>query len=115
MLPNIFRIFLPAKPKPASVTFRLSLIVEHDGPSFHAFAPAFPGLHADGASEHEAARNLLTEIPAYVASLAKHGDPLPIGPDCTLERHQVIPEVPIGAFLHHITLEWPSLHTSGIS
>ena len=115
MFPKFFKVAMLRKPKPASLTLRLSVIVEPDGTLFHAFAPAFPGLHADGATEHEATRNLIAEFPAYFGSLAKHGDPLPIGPDCTVERHEVIPDVPIGAFLHHITLEWPSLQTSGLS
>lgn len=58
-----------------SLKFRITVVVEPDEGRFHASAPALKGLHADGASEGEAVRNLAEVLPAYITSLAKHGDP----------------------------------------
>lgn len=98
-----------------TLKFRVTVVVEPDEGGFHAFAPSLKGLHADGASETEAVRNLAEVLPAYITSLAKHGDPLPIGPDCTVELQEPQPRIPVGALMHYVTLQWPSLQTSGIS
>ncbi len=50
------------------------------------------------------------------ATADRESDPLAIGPDCVVrgpapERF----EVPVGAFLRHVTLQWPSLHTRIVS
>jgi predicted RNase H-like HicB family nuclease len=55
------------------------IVVEPDGDGFHAYAPALPGLHADGQTEDEARRNAAELAVLYLASMVKHGDPLPIG------------------------------------
>jgi predicted RNase H-like HicB family nuclease len=98
--------------QPREITFRINVVVEPDGEGcFHAFAPAFRGLHVDGGSEEEALKNLLKGISLYIQSLEKHGDPLPIGADLSVDEQ---PHVPQGAFLRSVTLQWPSLNTSGI-
>ena len=33
---------------------KVSVVVEPDGEGFHAYCPAFKGLHIDGATEQEA-------------------------------------------------------------
>ncbi len=57
-------------------------IVERDGESFHAYCPAFRGLPVDGASQEEALEDTLEALKLYMDSLHRHGDPLPVGPDC---------------------------------
>ncbi len=57
-------------------------IVERDGESFHAYCPAFRGLHVDGASQEEALENTVEALKLYVDSLHRHGNPIPVGPDC---------------------------------
>lgn len=99
--------------EPRKITFRINVVIEPDGERcFHAFAPAFKGLHVDGATEEEALRNLVKGINVYIQSLEEHGDPLPIGADLSVHEQ---PHVPQGAFLRSVTLQWPSLNTSGIS
>jgi predicted RNase H-like HicB family nuclease len=95
------------------LTLRVQFIVEPDGDRFHAYSPALKGLHADGATEEEAARGLIAEIPAYLESLARHGDPLPVG----LESGRAVdaPALPAGAFLRQVTLQWPTQDPSGLS
>jgi antitoxin HicB len=93
---------------------KVSVVVEPDDDgTFHAFCPGLPGLHADGRTEDEAFTHIVDALRAYLQSLAKHRDPLPIGPHVTLERPEPAFAIPPGAFLRYVLLEWPSLHTSG--
>lgn len=102
--------------KPITLQFQVAIIVEPDGDGFHAFCPVLKGLHADGTTADAAAMELAEAVPAYIKSLAKHGESFPIGVDLQILRHQEeMPEIPEGAFLRHVTLQWPSLQTSGIS
>jgi predicted RNase H-like HicB family nuclease len=91
---------------------QISVVIEPDGDSFHTYCPAFKGLHVDGADEKEAIRNAADAIGVYVNSLVSHGEPLPVGPDCSVEE---VPVVPRGAFLRHLELQWPSLSMCGSS
>ena len=98
------------------LSLKISVIVERDEDgSFYAHAPALKGLHVDGATEQEALHNAMEAVQAYLESLSQHGDPLPIGPDLTVHDEEVIPEVPPGAFLHSLTIPWPSLEMPGTS
>lgn len=99
--------------KPA-LLLRVSIVVEPDGDRFHAYAPALKGLHVDGRTEAEAAQNAHQAVAVYLDSLARHQEPLPVGPDLSI--HELQPAVvPEGAFLHSVTIKWPSLQMSGIS
>jgi predicted RNase H-like HicB family nuclease len=79
------------------------------------FCPAFKGLHADGATEKEAVRNAANAAVVYIESLISHGEPLPLGPYCSVHEEEQIPAVPRWALLHYLELQWPSLSMSGIS
>jgi predicted RNase H-like HicB family nuclease len=92
---------------------RVSIVVEPDDGRFHAYAPALKGLHVDGETQEEAFRNAREAVVVYLNSLARHHDSLPVGPDLSVREIQ--PEIPQGAFLHSVTIQWPSLRTSGIS
>jgi predicted RNase H-like HicB family nuclease len=98
------------------VILRLSLtvVVEKDGDAFYAYVPAFKGIHVDGRTEREALANASEAAEVYLHSLVMHGDPLPIGPDCSILKEEKIPPIPAGAMLRHLELQWPSLNTSGI-
>jgi len=100
------------KPTKRKLRLQITLIIEPDGDSFHAYCPAFKGLHVDGADEKEAIRNAANAIGVYVNSLVSHGEPLPVGPDCSVEE---VPAVPPGAFLRYLELQWPSLSMCGSS
>lgn len=60
--------------------FAVQVVVEPDGGQFHAYAPALKGLHVSGATEEEALKNARDAVVAYLQSLVKHGDPIPVGP-----------------------------------
>ena len=96
-----------------TITLKIFAVVEpDDNGTYHAFAPAFKGLHVDGKDDREAMRNLAQGIQVYLESLASNNEPLPIGPNLIVHE---ITEIPQGAFLRSVTVEWPSLRMSGIS
>lgn len=99
--------------QPTSLSLQISVVIEEDEGRYHAFAPAFRGLHVDGESQDEAFRNVVDAIGVYLESLSNHGEPLPIGPD--LRVHTPQPQIPEGASLRNVTVIWPSLQMSGIS
>lgn len=39
------------------LTLRVPVCIEHDGQVFHAYSPAFKGLHMDGRTKKEAMEN----------------------------------------------------------
>lgn len=96
--------------KSAQIQFTLSVVVEPDDGGFHAYVPAFKGLHVDGETEKEAVKNVAQAIVVYLSSLALHGDPLPIGPDLRVKYEPAVPSQ-----LRSVTVQWPSLQMSGIS
>ena len=61
------------------IEFQVEIVVEPDGDEYHAYCPALKGLHACGATVKEALNNARDAAAAYIESLIKHGDPIPIG------------------------------------
>jgi len=59
--------------------FIIQIEIERDGEEFHAYCPALKGLHTCGSTEEEALKNAKDAAIAYLQSLIKHGDPIPIG------------------------------------
>ena len=86
----------------------VQFLVEPDVGGFHAYSPALKGLHVDGLTEAEAARHFVDAVPAYLESVLRHGEPLPLGG---------LVDVPHAATPHteEISVPWvpPSLLTSG--
>ncbi|MBI4455094.1 MAG: type II toxin-antitoxin system HicB family antitoxin [Acidobacteria bacterium] len=91
---------------------KVTVVLERDGDSFHAYCPGLKGLHVGGSTEGEALENAKDAVIAYLDSLYKAGEPIPIGPDPTIEREQAFPEVPAW-MVHEITLQWPFPSMSG--
>lgn len=61
------------------IGFRLEVIVKPDDIGFHAYCPALKGLHTSGDTEEEALQNAKYAAIAYLSSLIKHGDSIPVG------------------------------------
>jgi len=61
------------------IKLRVTFVVERDDANFHAYSPDLKGLHVDGASESEALENARDAAQAYISSLLKHKDPIPVG------------------------------------
>lgn len=95
-----------------SLRLKITIVVEPDQGEFHAYCPAFQGLHVDGGSVEEAVKHAQDAVILHLESLARHGDPLPVGPDCIVEHEEQF-RVPVGAFLRHLELQWPSRQMSG--
>ena len=60
------------------------VVIEPDEDQFHAYAPALPGLHIDGATEQEVLGRVEEGVVVYLESLHEYDDPLPVGPGLTV-------------------------------
>jgi len=58
---------------------KICAVVEPDGDMFHAYAPDLKGVHVCGETVEEAVCALHDAIRLYLASLAKHSEPVSIG------------------------------------
>jgi len=63
----------------AKISFSVPVIIKPDNGGFHAYSPALKGLHVPGNTEEEALQNAKDAAVAYLNSLIKHGDPIPVG------------------------------------
>ncbi len=61
------------------MSIRIGICIEPDGVGFHACCPALKGLHSSGNTIEEARVNALNAISAYMESLEKRGEPVPVG------------------------------------
>lgn len=61
------------------IEFRIEVVIEPDEIGFHAYCPALKGLHTYGDTEEDAIENAKDAAIAYLESLMKHGDPIPVG------------------------------------
>ena len=82
------------------ISFNITIFVEKDDSNYHAFCPALKGLHVDGATEKEAIENAREAAVAYLVSLIKHGDPIPLNvivkeDDTHSQSTQHVEQIPI--------------------
>ena len=56
--------------------FAIMLEKDEDG-FFVASCPALPGCHSQGRTREEAIANITEAIKGYIASMRKHGEPVP--------------------------------------
>ena len=61
------------------IEFKIEIVVEPDQGGFHAYCPALRGLHTAGDTQEEALQNARDAAIAYLESLIKHNDPIPVG------------------------------------
>ena len=87
--------------KPA-IEFEISVVIEPDEGGFHAYCPALKGLHTCGDTEEEALENAKDAAIAYLQSLIKHGDPIPVG--IVVDKEKEVRRAPFyrKGHLHHI-------------
>ena len=62
-----------------SLDFLVTVVIEPDENGFHAYCPALRGLHVSGSTKREAVSNANKAVCAYIESLIKHKDPIPVG------------------------------------
>lgn len=78
------------------IEFKVEVVVEPDEDGFHAYCPAFKGLHTSGDTKEEALENAGYAAAAYIQSLISHKDPIPVGVVVS-ESEQALPLLPVGA------------------
>ena len=93
----------------------VSVVVEPDGEGYHAYCPAFKGLHASGDTEEKAFEGAREAAVMYLKSIVAHGDPIPVGPDCEIARSGKSVPIPPTATLKPLELSWPIPERSGVS
>jgi len=54
------------------------VVIEPDDGGFHAFCPSLKGLHTCGKTEEEARENSRDAVTAYIKSLVKHNEVVPL-------------------------------------
>ncbi len=63
---------------PGGVTLKFTVTLEKDEDGFFLVScPTFAGCHSQGKTREEAITNIKEAIRGYVASLVKHGEPIP--------------------------------------
>jgi predicted RNase H-like HicB family nuclease len=67
-----------SKNEKEGISFIAPIIIEPDNGQFHAYCPILKGLHTTGDTIDEALDNAKNAIIAYLESLIKHGDPIPL-------------------------------------
>ena len=59
-------------------TIKFAITIERDEDGFVvASCPALPGCHSQGRTKEEAIVNIKEAIRGYIASMRKHGEPIP--------------------------------------
>lgn len=59
--------------------FKIRIFIEPDDGGYHAYCPELKGFHAAGDTEKEALKNAKDAAYAYLGSLIKHNEPIPLG------------------------------------
>lgn len=60
------------------IELNVTIVLERDDGGYHAYCPVFKGLHSCGATKAAALRNVKDALKAYLVSLIKHHEPIPI-------------------------------------
>ena len=70
----------------------ITVVIEPDDGEFHAYCPAFKGLHINGETELETLQRTKEALGVYIESLRRYDDPLPIGEHCQMTQRYSIME-----------------------
>lgn len=86
------------------ISFSISVLVAKDTKGYHAYIPALKGLHTCGDTPNEAADNAAQAAIAYIKSLLKHNEPIPILYQIDIEQEPDFPFVYDEAFTREIAV-----------
>lgn len=67
-------------------SYLFRVVIEQDEDVYHAYCPALKGCHTWGKTVAEAYANIQEAIQAYVESLLKSGESVPVGKDVGIEE-----------------------------
>jgi predicted RNase H-like HicB family nuclease len=70
-------------------SYLFKVIIEQDENAYHAYCPALKGCHTWGYTQQESLKNIKEAVEAYIMSLIKHGEEIPVEPK---EQVQVLLE-----------------------
>jgi predicted RNase H-like HicB family nuclease len=102
--------------RPQSISFTVTVVVENDEDgTFYAYAPALSGLHVGGKTEEEAKKNAEDAVVLYLTSHIRHGDPLPIGANLSVEREEPLLPIEPAPSSYDVTVEGAWSGISGTS
>ena len=59
-------------------SYLFKVIIEPDENAYHAYYPALKGCHTWGYTQEEALKNIREAVEAYMMSLIKHGEEIPL-------------------------------------
>lgn len=93
------------------IKLTVSVVLEHHEDGVIAYAPAFKGLCIGEENEEKALNVIGKGIIKYLESMRIHGEPIPLGPDLTVEKFSV----PDKAQSKNVDILWPIPRTSGAS
>ena len=87
-------------------TIAVTVVVKPDSDGFHAYAPAFKGLHVGGDTKEEALKNVCDGILWYMESLMENGEPLPLGPYLSISAKPEEPSLPEESITENLFFQW---------
>lgn len=85
--------------KRKKILVEITICIEKDENEFYAFCPTLPGFHVGGVTEEEVIQNAKDGFVAYLISLMKHNEPLPM--------NVVVKEIPANACSYKFTESIP--------
>lgn len=64
--------------KKKKLKLEIPVIIEPDGDGFHGYTPALKGVHVYGDTKDEVKELMMDALSAYIESIIKHGESIPI-------------------------------------
>ncbi|MGI2336898.1 MAG: type II toxin-antitoxin system HicB family antitoxin [Dehalogenimonas sp.] len=92
---------MPKKKTSHSMVIEIEICIEPDEDGYLVYCPALKGLHSWGSTVEEAKQNIHSASIAYLQSMAKHGDPLPIG---IIKKHESDDPDKTGCYTENMSL-----------
>ena len=105
-VPEVFPGTTHPPRKNRGMLLRIQIIVARDGRGFHAYCPAFKGIHMYGRTEQEALDRAKDGVLWYLRSLDRHDDPIPVGLGCVIDEPAEM-QIPRGAVQQNMDVRWP--------
>lgn len=69
-----------------AIEFTIEVLIEPDSDEFHAYCPALKGLHLSGNTKQAALESAVDAAAAYLESLIKNHEPIPLGIELARRR-----------------------------
>ena len=60
------------------IKLEIPVVIEKDEKGYHGYTPALKGVHVYGETKAETKKLMRDALTAYIESIIKHGDPIPV-------------------------------------